>query len=66
MPPQADEWIRRARDIALVLIGAGIALHETLIAATAEPVLIGFAGTLLLSPAFLRSDRARRQRDHCD
>ncbi len=44
------------RDVALVVLGATIAIHETVIAETSDPALLALAAALLGLPLVVRAE----------
>lgn len=48
-----DTWFLRVRNVVWILLGIGIAGHQTLYASSPNPLLIGLAGLLLGLPVTL-------------
>lgn len=55
-PEIASAWGRILRDVAIVIVGVFILLHETLQSGAPDPALIGAGLVLLGVPPALRAD----------
>lgn len=58
-PDAVSAWGRIVRDVAIVLVGVFILLHETVSGGPPDPVLIGAGLVLLGVPPALRLDALR-------
>lgn len=54
-----DTWMKRAQRIVWILLGIGIAIHQTLYASDPNPLLIGLAGLCLGLPVTLGMERKK-------
>lgn len=52
-----DTWLGRARTIIWIMLGVGIAAHQTLLASEPNPLLIGLAGLCLGLPITTRIEK---------